>query len=116
MGLRFEYPQEFERLWKAHPVGVKKPAFDAWKKLKLTADENAELLTHLQRRHKADVKWIEGKYVPHLSTFLTQRRWEDEYKTQRGGPMRETRPLPAEAWQRMGFASFEDYCNGRRMH
>jgi hypothetical protein len=113
MGLRFEYPPEFESLWSRHPVGVKKLGYDAWKKLKLTAEENAELAAYLERRHRDDEKWVEGKYVPHLSTFLNGRRWEDNYRRIR---RRESTPIPSEVWQRMGYASFDDYCKGRRAH
>jgi len=116
MSLKFDYPHDFERLWKAHPVGVKKPAFDAWKKLKLTADDNNELVVHLDRRHKDDARWIEGKYVPHLSSFLNQRRWEDDYRrVKRSGPQRESTTVPTEVWHQMGYASFDDYCAGRRL-
>ena len=80
MGLKFEYPREFERVWNEHPVGVKKAAFDAWKKQKFTAEENDELILYLHRRHKDDRKWVERKYVPHLASFLNQRRWEDDYE------------------------------------
>lgn len=116
MTLKFHYPPEFERLWKAHPVGVKKPAYDAWKKLRLTADETLELVAHLDRRHREDAKWIEGKYVPHLATFLNQRRWEDDYKTVRsaGFGARANRSQ-GEGWRALGFESFEDYVAGR-MH
>jgi hypothetical protein len=80
MGLKFEYPRDFDRIWSEHPVGVKKAAFDAWTKQKFTPDENAELIMYLRRRHKDDRKWVEGKYIPHLATFLNQRRWEDDYE------------------------------------
>ena len=112
MGLRFDYPEDFEALWRAHPVGVKKLGYDAWKKLKLDASENSELVAHLVQRHKDDAKWLEGTFVPHLSSFLTGRRWEDEYKKIW---RRESTAPPQEVWQRMGYASFEDYCNGRRL-
>jgi hypothetical protein len=111
MGLKFDYPPEFEALWQAHPVGVKKLGYDAWRKLKLDADENAELLAHLKQRHRDDEKWLAGTYVPHLSTFLNGRRWEDEYKKIR---VRESSGPPIEIWARMGYASFDDYCRGVR--
>lgn len=113
MGLRFDYPADFEALWAAHPVGVKKLAFDAWKKLKLDDGENAELIAHLVQRHKDDVKWLDGTFVPHLSSFLNGRRWEDQYKRVW---IRQSAPPPMEVWERMGFASFDDYCKGKRLN
>ena len=112
MGLRFDYPADFELIWQVHPVGIKKLGFDAWRKLKLTEAENAELIAHLVQRHKDDVKWLEGKYVCHLSSFLNSRRWEDEYKKIW---IRESQKPPQEVWHRMGYASEADYMAGRRM-
>ena len=80
MGLKFDYPRDFERIWQEHAVGVKKAAFDAWKKQAFTPEENNELIIHLKRRHKDDRKWVEGKYVPHLASFINGRRWEDNYE------------------------------------
>lgn len=113
MGLKFDYPADFLAIWSEHPVGVKKLGYEAWLKLKLTDEENAELVAYLAQRHRDDVKWLEGTYVPHLSTFLNGRRWEDDYKRLR---VRESQPVPVSVWQRMGYASEADYHAGRRMH
>ena len=113
MGLKFDYPAEFERLWSAHPVGVKKLAYDAWRKLKLNEAENAELIAHLVQRHRDDEKWLAGTYVPHLSTFLNGRRWEDQYKRLW---RRESSAPPVDLWLRMGYASEADYYAGKRMN
>lgn len=111
MGLRFDYPPDFEALWQAHPVGVKKLGYDAWKKLRLDPAENQELLDHLVQRHKDDEKFLEGKFVPHLSSFLNGRRWEDQYKKIW---RRESVAPPVELWERMGYSDFESYCKGVR--
>ena len=79
MVIRFQYPSWFENLWAAHPVGVKRLAFKAAEKLDLTEEDKEYLVSYLKKRHKEDKKWIEGTYVPHLSTFLNQARWEDGY-------------------------------------
>lgn len=114
MGLRFDYPEQFEAIWRAHPVGVKKLGYDAWKKLKLSDSENAELVDYLNQRHRDDVKWLEGTFVPHLSSFLNGRRWEDEYK-RIGNRYPQNKPTQ-DVWQRMGYASEQDYYAGRKMH
>ena len=115
MGLRFEYPEEYEQLWRAHPVGVKKLGYDAWRKLKLTAEENEELVAYLTQRHRDDAKWREGVYVPHLATFLNQRRWEDTYQKV-NAPRETTSTVTEDLWRRMGYASEADYYAGRMMH
>ena len=82
MGLKFDYPREFERVWQEHRFGAKYEGFKAWKKegFDKNAEENDWLVNYLTRRHKEDVRWLEGKYVPHLSSFINQRRWEDAYQ------------------------------------
>ena len=75
-----KYSAAFERCWKAHPVGVKKTAWNACNKAGFTESNWNWLEDYLIKRHKDDVKWLEGKYVPHLSTFINQERWQETYK------------------------------------
>ena len=93
---RFNYPEAFERIWSIHPVGVKKAGFEAWKRAKFSDDENQELEEYLAKRHRDDAKWCEGTFVPHLSTFLNGRRWEDQYqRVKRHHAHRDFEPTPA---------------------
>lgn len=70
----------FETFWKSYPrKTAKQPAEKAFKKL----DPNAKLLTEIISSVEVWAKteqWQEqdGKFIPHASTFLNQRRWEDE--------------------------------------
>ena len=73
-----KYSDAFEATWKAHPHGVKKAAFKAG--AAFSESEWLGLQHYLEKRHTADLKWLEGTYVPHLSTFINQERWTDEYE------------------------------------
>jgi hypothetical protein len=79
VGLTFAYPAGFQRLWGVHPVGNKKLAYDQYVKLKLNDGEVEELAVYLEKRHKDDKMWLEGK-VHHLRTVLSQRKWEENYE------------------------------------
>ena len=87
MGLRFSYPHDFEKIWRVYPNPANKfTAFKAFDKLDLDDAEVEELFQHISVRAKKDVKWLGDpktgrKYIPHLSTFLNGRRWEDFYES-----------------------------------
>ena len=70
----------FDRFWTAYPRKVAKP--DARKKFeKLNPDEELlqTMLTAIEKQKRSD-QWTRdnGQYIPHPSTWLNQRRWEDE--------------------------------------
>lgn len=70
----------FAEFWAAYPKKVKKPvamkSFSRQVKDQQTLDL---ILTDLKRRKAAD-EWAKqgGKFIPHPSTYLNDRRWEDE--------------------------------------
>lgn len=74
------YSPAFERCWKVHSVGTKKTAWQAGVKNQWDSSNWEWLTNYLERRHKEDVKWIEGKYVPHLSSIINGERWTDPYQ------------------------------------
>jgi len=69
--------KSFEEVWSAYGrVGNKQTSKGIWKKLK--PKEREEIQKHIPRyinNHKSNDKL---KYVPHFTTYLNQRRWEDE--------------------------------------
>lgn len=70
----------FDQFWAAYPRKVAKPeAMKAWLKLRPEADLLAAILAGLARA-KQSRDWLkdDGQYIPHPSTWLNQRRWEDE--------------------------------------
>jgi DNA replication protein DnaC len=69
---------EFEEFWREYPRKVGKlKASQLWKRLK--PPERADAMKGL-RLWKQTVQWQsnQGVYIPYGSTFLCQRRWEDE--------------------------------------
>lgn len=79
--IRREYPEEFERLWKPYPLHKgKAEAFKAFKKLHCQ-NGDIEQIIHCIEVYKTDQDWTKdnGSFIPHLSTFLNQRRFEDVF-------------------------------------
>lgn len=73
-------PERFDAFWNAYPRGEKKQAaVAAWDKLH--ADEGLLNLmaTGLKRQLESE-EWQRGIGIPYASTWLNQRRWEDEVK------------------------------------
>lgn len=68
----------FARFWDAYPRKVGKP--DARKKFDSLDPDEALLETMLQsiEKWKGSAQWQDPQYIPHPSTWLNQRRWEDE--------------------------------------
>jgi hypothetical protein len=71
------YTHDFEEVWEAYEkVGVKMTAAKAWSKI--PHGIRKEVLDHIReyiRLHKDVDKMT---FLPHLSTYLNQRRWESE--------------------------------------
>lgn len=76
------YPSKFEEFWESYPKKIGKgDAGKVWDRLK----PSIELVETIQRSvadHKQSRQWLQnnGQYIPNPSTFLNQRRWEDEVK------------------------------------
>lgn len=70
----------FDRFWAAYPKKKdKERARKAWKKLKPDLDLCRVMAEALERQKRSD-QWTRdgGAYIPHPSTWLNGRRWEDE--------------------------------------
>lgn len=66
---------EFASFWRAYPRKVGKPAAEkAFAKVDAPLDV---LLKAIDRQAKSQ-QWRDVQYIPHPSTWLNQRRWEDE--------------------------------------
>jgi hypothetical protein len=71
-------PERFEGFWKFYPRGeAKQSAMDAWDKLK-PDDALIATIGRALVRQKATEEWKRGVGIPYASTYLNQRRWEDE--------------------------------------
>lgn len=75
-----EFVSDFELVWKAYPRKVGKGAArKAWNKLAPDAALVQKMLDALKWQVYQD-QWSKdgGAYIPHLSTWLNQERWDDQ--------------------------------------
>lgn len=74
------YSEDFLLFWKEYPKKVGKgEAFRQWKKSRLTRADIADILNALKWQKRSSA-WINssGRFIPNPSTYISQRRWEDE--------------------------------------
>lgn len=67
----------FDTFWAAYPRKVNKQgAMKAFEKV----DVDVEVLVHALDNHKKSAQWTKdgGAFIPHPTTWLNQRRWEEE--------------------------------------
>lgn len=82
-------PERFAAFWKFYPRGENKQrAVKAWDKLK-PDDALIATMGRALAKQKASPDWQRGIGIPHASTWLNGRRWEDE---QRGLPQQPQQP------------------------
>jgi len=73
-------PERFAKFWNFYPRGEsKQAAIRAWDKLKPSDELIDKMATALKRQRKSE-DWQNGIGIPYASTWLNQRRWEDEEK------------------------------------
>lgn len=92
-------PERFAKFWDFYPRGEsKQAAINAWDKLKpddaLIDTMATALVTQMQRED-----WTRGIGIPYASTWLNQRRWEDEAKAI---------PSASDKTEKRGFVERED--------
>lgn len=72
--------QGFEEFWKQYPKKIGKGAAEkAWQKIHPTNGTVQSILTSIAEQ-KNGAAWAKdgGQFIPHPSTWLNQKRWEDE--------------------------------------
>lgn len=101
-GKELKYPDNFIKFWDMYPRKVNKQnAFKAWKKLKVNDVMFAKIINGLKRANDSP-EWVKNikeqtlEFIPHASTWLNGRRWEDEIDPE-GGP-KKTESKYAKAW------------------
>lgn len=70
----------FSKFWESYPKKVGKGAAEkSWKKIKQPSSTLKEILNALEWQTVSDF-WTKdnGQYIPNPSTYLNQRRWEDQ--------------------------------------
>lgn len=74
-----DFSQGFDDFWSLYPRKVvKQTARKIWAKLKPDDDLQQTILSDIRRRVKGEWNGKDMQYIPHPSTYLNQRRWEDE--------------------------------------
>lgn len=76
--MKDEYSKDFLEFWDKYPRKVGKGG--AWLKWKRSKLPNLSLLLEAIEKQKISPQWQRdgGQYIPHPSTWLTQRRWQDD--------------------------------------
>lgn len=76
------YKERFEKFYQAYPKHLKKAEVEKWF-YKNKPDETLfkTMMTQLEKFKKTK-EWNQTQYIPYPSTWLNQKRWEDEIKTQ----------------------------------
>jgi uncharacterized protein YdaU (DUF1376 family) len=71
------YDPQFEKIWSLLDIrrGSKFKAHEIWNKLYYAITLSEEQLSQIYNKQ---INGIEDKFVPHFSTWLSQRRWENE--------------------------------------
>ena len=75
-------PVGFDEFWQVYPRKVAKPAaIKAWVKLNLN-DETFRKILESVKTQAASPDWLKdgGQFIPHPSTYLNGRRWEDMFE------------------------------------
>ena len=71
-------PERFAAFWRFYPRGEKpRAAAAAWDKLR-PDDALIDTIARALKRQMASEEWQRGVGIPYASTYLNQRRWEDE--------------------------------------
>lgn len=88
-------PQRFDDFWRIYPRHVNKAtAMKAWAKLKADDSLVDTIINDVKRRLDGEWKDADIQFIPHPSTYLNQRRWEDESPSEKPAPQKSkyTRP------------------------
>ena len=109
-----EISEDFIRFYSAYPRKVSKPAaLRAWKGLKADTALTDRIIADVKRRCDTEWKGQAIQYIPHPSTYLNQRRWEDETapterqeETRRGIDPQDN---PAQNYAQRDNSEYEDF-------
>ena len=99
----------FDQFWKAYPRKESKPtAKKAFEKIKPDEELLQKMLTAIERFKKTD-QWQEdgGRFIPHPSTWLNQRRWEDEPMAAKQTTGKQ-KVLPAQDFDQRDYSGVDD--------
>ena len=72
----------FESFWNSYPrADGRMAAFEKWLKLSPDSETRTLIMADVERR-RGSPQWLKdkGQFIPHASTYLHQRRWQDGHK------------------------------------
>jgi hypothetical protein len=78
-----EYSDEFQRLWQVYPRKVAiGEAYKVFNRIRPSAEMLETMIKAVQQQARTDQwKKDKGSFIPHLATWLNQKRWNDEVST-----------------------------------
>lgn len=76
------YKEKFEKFWSLYPKKVNKFKTEEWFKKNNPSNMLLELILNQLNLYKESEEWKKdnGKYIPYPTTWLNQKRWEDDIK------------------------------------
>lgn len=108
---REELLARFSRFWSVYPNKVKKNvAESAW--IKLAPDDalTDRIVADVELRLRTEWKGQDKNYIPHPTTYLHQRRWEDETPpTERRNTAKEQQPVTERVYEDVTEENFDKY-------
>lgn len=85
-------PERFAKFWAYYPRGENKQrAIRAWDKLR-PSDELIDTMARALARQMASEEWQRGIGIPHASSWINGRRWEDEDRAKPARPSAPAEP------------------------
>lgn len=75
------YKERFELFYKSYPRHIKKAKVEEWFLKNKPNEDLFNLIMNQLEKFKKSEEWKQEKFIPHPSTWLNQKRWEDEIKT-----------------------------------
>jgi hypothetical protein len=75
------YGQKFEIFYQEYPKHLKKNEVKKWFIKNKPDDELFNTIMEQLKKFKKTKEWKDTQYIPYPSTWLNQRRWEDQIKT-----------------------------------
>ncbi len=75
-----DYLKKFELFWSLYPKKQKKEVVKKWFKKNNPDDELMQVILDSLEKFKQTTQWTKNdkQFIPHPSTWLNQKRWEDE--------------------------------------
>lgn len=90
----------FAEFWELYPRKIAKSAAQkAWRSLRLGDSVKGQVLADLHRRLAGEWSGKDKQYIPHPTTYLHQRRWEDEVEDTAQDTVQDDTVGPFGAWR-----------------